>query len=249
MSDNDILIDKSRAKDVKEIMKSLGYEVEAFGKGVHDEYVKKPVCFFEIHRALFNQNEKRLYEYYKDVEARLIKAEGTFERHFSIEDFYVYLLAHDYRHYSDSGTGLRSLLDIYLFWRKNGQRLDMNYTENQLATLGILDFEKQSRGLALRLFSGKELSEREEELLRYYILSGAHGSMLNEMKKQGRWQFFWKNLFLPFDRMTIQYPILRKLPFLLPVCWIMRFFRRLTRTPERIGQKLRYLLLYKEKEE
>ena len=50
MSDVDILIDPSRAGDVREIMERLGFTAESFDRDYHDVYHKPPVCSFEIHR-------------------------------------------------------------------------------------------------------------------------------------------------------------------------------------------------------
>ncbi len=244
MSDNDILIDASRSKDVRKIMISLGFSLEQYGGEMHDEYVKKPVSYFEIHRSLFNHTNGKMYDYYKDVALRLISEESTTARRFSEEDFYVYLIAHEYRHFSESGTGLRSLLDVYVFWRKFGDQLDRDYLEAELEKLDLADFEKQNRELSLRLFSGENLSPQEEERLRYYIISGVYGTVQNKIIKQGRWRYFWSNLFLPYPQMAIQYPVLRKLPFLLPVCWLSRLIRRLVFKPNRILNKLKSLWNY-----
>ena len=114
MADNDILIDASRAEDVKSIMQSLGFTTECFGMSNHDIYHKPPVSNFEIHTALFGlSHEEKIYVYYRDVNSRLIKDEGKrCGWHFTPEDFYVYITAHEYKHFSGGGTGLRSFLDV-----------------------------------------------------------------------------------------------------------------------------------------
>ena len=124
MSDHDILFDASRAEDVRTMMERLGFRAEHFGTGNHDCYYKKPVLNFEMHRALFGpDHDEKLYAYYKDTKNRLI-GDG-WEKHFSPEDFYPYMTAHEYKHYSVSGTGLRSLLDTYVYLKK--EQLDMDY--------------------------------------------------------------------------------------------------------------------------
>ena len=247
MSDNDILIDAGRAGDVKEIMKSIGFAVEQFGKGIHDEYYKQPVSHFEMHRALFFSYDDQLYEYYKDVASRLKQEDGTSARFFSNEDFYIYLIAHEYKHFSGAGTGLRSLLDIYVFWRKFGEELDKSYLEKEFERLGIADFEKKNRSLALRLFSGEELSEQEEELLRYFVLSGVFGNTQNQIAKRGRWRYVLENIFVPYRRMVTEYPFLRRLPFLLPFCWISWLKRQLVKNRKRIFLKLRVIFNLRKK--
>ena len=43
------------------------------------------------------------------------------------EDFYIYLIWHLYNHYTLSGTGLRAVLDVYVFNRKFREKLDFQY--------------------------------------------------------------------------------------------------------------------------
>ena len=79
MSDNDILFDAEKAKDVHEIMASLGYETEIYDEGHRDDYRKLPMYHFEMHRVLFDEKTlpKSLYRYYRDVRRLLIKDSGN----------------------------------------------------------------------------------------------------------------------------------------------------------------------------
>lgn len=155
MADRDILFDDSRAEDVKEIMKGLGFSVENFGAGSHDVYYKEPVSNFEMHRQLFGSvHEPVVYKYYKCIKTRLIKDEGNrFGYHLSPEDTYIYMIAHEHKHYSGGGTGLRSLLDIYVYCRKLGAEMDWEYIAAETAKLGMADFEQRNRRLAEHLLA------------------------------------------------------------------------------------------------
>ena len=122
MSDNDILFDAEKAKDVHEIMVSLGYETEIYDEGHRDDYRKLPMFHFEMHRVLFDEKTlpESLYRYYRDVRRLLIKDSGNhFGYHLSDEDFYLYMIAHEYKHFAWGGTGLRSLLDTYVYLKKH----------------------------------------------------------------------------------------------------------------------------------
>ena len=226
MSDNDILFDASRADEVRTIMEDLGYTTEHFDAGVHDIYYKQPVCNFEMHRALFGTgHEDRLQAYYENVRDRLVKDEGTnFGYHLSPEDFYIYMIVHEHKHYSGGGTGLRSLLDSYVYLRK--VPLDMAYVAGEMEKLGITEFEAANRSLALRLFGGEPLTEEEREMLDYFLSSGTYGTMENSIRKQirekGRRGYFLSRMTLPYDMMTKLYPVLGKVPLLYPFCWTHR---------------------------
>jgi hypothetical protein len=235
MSDNDILFDAGRADDVKAIMEQMDYSVEYFGKGNHDVYHKKPVCNFEMHRALFGEgHEDRLQEYYRNVKDRLVKDEGNrYGFHFTLEDFYIYMTAHEYKHYSGGGTGLRSLLDTYVYLRN--VPMDMSYVEAEVRKLGIDGFEKANRSLALGLFGGGERSEEDREMLEYILSSGTYGTVThrieNDMQKHGwgKFRYMLHRFSVPvsrknkdYDAFASAYPLFYKHKILLPALLIYR---------------------------
>ena len=234
MADNDILFDAARSDDVKGIMERLGYSTEHFGKGVHDSYFKQPVCNFEMHRALFGiGHDDSLQAYYENVKGRMVKDDGnSYGYHLAPEDFYIYIIAHEYKHYSGGGTGLRSLLDTYVYLRR--VPLDMAHVAREIEKLGIGDFEAANRSLALHLFGGEPLTAEEREMLDYVLSSGTYGTMANSIRRQirekGRRGYFLSRMTLPYDMMKQLYPALVKAPALYPLCWAHRlihafFFR------------------------
>ena len=239
MADNDILVDASRAKDVGRIMQKLGFEVKEAGKGHHDEYTKPPVSNFEIHRMLFSGlDSEPCHLYYREMEKRLIPDEdGSFGRHFSTDDLYLYLTAHEYKHYRHGGTGIRSLLDTYVFLRKYGEALDMDYVAAEAEKMGTADYEKKSRELALRLFSGEALTEAEQEMFAYYASCGTYGSyeqkIVNEVHSfggglSGKLRFFLSRLFMPMDKIKYAYPLVYRHKILLPFLFVFRIIKGLT---------------------
>ncbi|MBR5680632.1 MAG: nucleotidyltransferase family protein, partial [Clostridia bacterium] len=167
MADNDILFDAARAGDLRTIMESLGFTTERFGVSAHDIYHKPPLANFEMHRALFNPgSNEAIYSYYLNIRDKMIRDEGTgYGYHLSPEDFYLYMIAHEYKHYAAGGTGLRSLLDTYVYLTKKGDALDWPYIAGELDKLEIAEFEAQNRALAFRLFDGEELTEPDREML------------------------------------------------------------------------------------
>lgn len=108
MSDNDILFDADAWERMEKHMISEGYKAEYVGKG-HDE---------------------RWVEYYSDIKDRLIP-DRTDDRcygyHMSDEDFYIYITSHAYKHYSGSGTGLRTLMDFYAYLNAKGDTFNLDY--------------------------------------------------------------------------------------------------------------------------
>ena len=245
MSDYDVLIDSLRAKDVKAIMEESGFSTEDFGKSNHDIYYKSPVLNFEIHTQLFGFiNNKEIYEYYSDVKSKLIRVRG-FEYHFSPEDCYIYLISHEYKHFCNKGTGLRSLLDIYVYLKNTN--LDMNYVKAETEKLSISEFEQSNRSLALNLFGEKALSDADQEMLDYILSSGAYGTVDNQVENyirkndkniHGTLSYILTRLFIPMNDLKVFHPFVYNHRFLLPFLMIPRFFRAIFIKREQIKQEL-----------
>ena len=237
MSDHDILFDAKCADDVKSIMEGLGFSTEQFGLRNHDIYHKAPVSNFEMHRSLFDpRQEEKLNEYYKDVEKRLL-GDGC-EKHFCPEDFYLYLTAHEYKHYSAEGTGLRSLLDIYVYLQK--VTLDMDYVTAEAEKIGVAEFEAANRSLALQLFSGGALTETNKEMLNYILDSGVNGTWNHRVQNRlsisghGKIHYVLKRFAEPLDRkspiyeeLSHEFPFFYKYKVLLPCLMVYRVFLRM----------------------
>ncbi len=228
MADNDILFDESRRVEVRRIMENLGFTTEHYEQANHDVYYKKPVSNFEMHVYLINgRSNDQLETYYLDVKDRLIKDEGNqYGYHFSVDDFYLFLVAHEYKHYVQGGTGLRSLLDTYVYLKQKGDALNWDYIEMETIKMGVSDFGQLNRKLALNLFDEYPLSEAEQKMLDYILSSGTYGTMENDtnnqIQKNGRLGFFLSRLTLSDEDMKNQYPVLRKAPWLYPLMWVWR---------------------------
>ena len=257
MADNDILYDASKTPEVRTIMEKLGFSTDsAYGRSIHDHYFKPPVCNFEMHRFLFGAgHDEKLVEYYQDVKNRLILNEGSaYGYHFSDEDFYVYMLAHEYKHYSGGGTGLRSVLDTYVYLKKKDQALDWPYISGELEKLGISDFEAQNRSLALHLFDGEILTIQDQVMLDYILSSGTYGTVQNRVRNRiskygnGPWaklKYIFRRLFLPLNVVRASFPMFIKCPILLPFLPVYRVFRGLTVRRDRMRAELRALMEHK----
>ena len=239
MSDVDVLFDASRCEDVRKIMESRGFTTVQYDQGPHDGYHKEPIYCFEMHRSLFGDaHSKPLSEYYGNFENHLLKDDGNgFGYHLSDEDLYVYMIAHEYKHYKLSGTGLRSLLDTYVFLKERGPGMDWQYVDGEISKLGMTDFEKSNRELAERLFSGETLSAENAEMLDYIVYSGTYGTegnrINNLLHEKGRAGYLLSRAFLPYRSMKVIYPVLKKAPVLLPFCWIARWIGALVNKPKR----------------
>ena len=254
MADNDILFDAGRQKQLVEIMKRRGYRVKSYGKCNHDVFMKEPVYNFEMHTGLFEkfsdsawyQYNNIWYHYYKNVKDKLLLDEGTsYCYHFTDEDFYLYMTVHTYKHYRYSGVGIRSLLDSYLYIMKKGSSMNWEYIVQESDAMKMKDFEERSRLLAKKLFSSPvwvpdiELTDKEEEMLSYFINSGTYGTTKNYVENRlretgketgmlrSKVYYVYRRLIPTMTWFEKHEPFFAKHKILIPFFLIYRFFRRL----------------------
>ena len=251
MADCDVLIDPVYREKTREIMERLGYETKHFGgKSCHDVYHKEPVYNFELHVGLFStMHREKFYEYYKDpVKFLRWNEETPLRRYFDPEDLYVYMMAHEYKHYALGGSGIRSLCDVYVFNRKFRGTLDRVYINQQLDKLEIRDFAGTNEMLADKLFSMKdELDEEEEKMLEYMLSSGTYGTMSHRVEnsienlgggKKGRRRYLRNRIFMPLKEVEVQYPFYYRHKVLLPVLPIHRGVKALIKRPKAIKREI-----------
>lgn len=247
MSDNDILFDYSFSEEIRNYMESQGYKTMSFGKGTHDTYEKEPVYNFELHGALYKEAfQSEWAEYYSEIKKKLIQnSESSYGYHFTDEDFYVYILSHAYKHYDGGGTGIRTLLDFYVYLKEKHQSLNFTYIEQECVVLGIAEFEYQSRKLCEKVFAAEMLdkieyldeilSDEEKELLIYFFTSGVYGTIeqgvKNSVKKLreqneglSKIRYIWKRLFPDVKVMETYYLHIYKHKLFLPLGYMYRLW-------------------------
>lgn len=264
MADNDILIEAECQMLVKDIMVSLGFEAVSVGKRNHDVYEKPPIYNFEMHTSLFSAGYlSEWHEYYKQMKGRLIKDEkNAYGYHFSDEDFYVYMMAHAYKHYDGSGTGLRTLVDTYVYLSVKGDSMNWDYIYGQAQKLGIVDYVKDSNALAQRLFLEplqtdklfELLSEKEQEQLAFYAGAGTYGNLKISVEKsfqkiqQGdraiwvaKCRYLWNRLCPDRDWFQKNKPFVYRHKWMIPFYLCFRLVRGILRSSKSIGVELKII--------
>ncbi len=260
MSDNDILFDASRRQDVFAMMKARGYQAKSLEVGSHDVYQKPPVYNFEMHTRLFGEeHDPALHAYYRDAE-RLLLPDGVsqFGRRLSDDEFYIYMTAHAFKHFSGGGTGLRALTDTYVYLAKRGDALDFAHVERALELLGAAEFERGCRALAQKLLAQPEavfeaeLTRGEAELLSFLWSSGTYGRMETSVTRKlekltdggqitrgAKVKYVLRRVF-PDRKFYDQFsPFCRKHPWGIPFYWAFRLVRGVALRGGRIAGELR----------
>lgn len=140
-----------------------------------------------------------------------------------------HLIAHAAYHFLHGGCGIRPFADLYLYRRQ------VTYDERELDALleeaGLVAFADASFRLAAYWFGeGEEDADGLFLSMRDFLLGGgiygtrAQSIAVENSARGGRVGFLFRRLFPPLRRISVRYPVLKKHPWLLPFCYVRRFF-------------------------
>lgn len=227
--DIDILVheeDVQRATD--SVTKLLGYEEK--GRGKHDvQILSTENIYVELHFSLLEDDASysmskvlnTAWEHAAPVE------NGSFRYEFDNAMFYFYHIAHMAKHFIRGGCGIKPFLDLWFM--KKHKDYGTQETQQLLKKGNLTDFAKAAEKLSEVWFSGEE-HNRVTRLMEEFIFNGGcFGSretrMLSEQQKSGgRKKYLLSRIFVPYDELKGQYPIIKKHKILTPICEICRIF-------------------------
>ena len=238
MCDLDIMFKEEQSDDVQRVLVSLDYVPQELG-GNPEVYFKKPIMNIEMHKRIYRDDTGHFDTTWERVSLQK-NCRHTYKM--TWEDYYIYMIAHLYKHFIGGGTGVRYVCDTELFLRRFGETIDRDYVDNQLQKSGILEFEQKLRALCRVWFHGAPADDALTAFSHKLLFCGVFGtperSEENQTKKTvqampgktlraKRMWYILSLLFPPLAVMRDVYPALRKAPFLLPVFWAVRGVQKL----------------------
>ncbi len=269
MADNDILFDSQYRREMKKIMVDRGYQVSIYNHSNHDVYLREPVYNFEMHVDLFAPSESYDFEsYFADAFDVARKNEGSsYGYSMTDEYFYLYLKAHEYKHWVHGGTGLRALIDTYVYLKAKQDSMNHEYLDSQLERLNILSYERMTRDLALKIFDpdfaesnllGDKLSAAEIKELDNFLFYGTYGTVAKKISDDldktvtednnhfgGKIKYLIARLFPPVEFYRVYAPFAYKHKWLIPFVVIKRILAMIFLRPKASLSKLGMILKYK----
>ena len=242
MCDLDVLLREMDSEKMRQWMEVRGYEAVRSKQTFHDEYIKPPYMYVELHHELidkFNLQppeiawlDRMTPSFWQD--SALVDGKKH-EYQLSDELFYIHHISHFYKHFTRMGVGIRPVIDLYFLLTQKGDTLDWNYIDKQLKELHLYDFSEKMKMISWACFrENQPLDEQTMLVVRYLTGSGLYGDQLiRESLSIANDQYGSKNVavrmlkrcFLPLERMKDQYSCLYRYPILLPVCWLRRIAR------------------------
>ena len=235
MADVDILVKIDDLKNAGSALKEIGYVTDTLG-GNHDTYTKKPYMHIEVHRALIDEYYEKLNAYFADIwnSNRIYHLDNDYHYYLRDEDFYIFFICHASKHFSNGGTGFRTIIDVYIYLKEKKETLDLVYIDQELEKIGLLMFNNIIKDSVDYVFYHIKKDNIDDvlEFLAYVIDSGTYGSTSNSatigvIDDGGSGKYIIKRLFPPFSSMKRRNPILKKIPILLPWFYFTRLLKGL----------------------
>lgn len=229
--DIDILVkEKDKQRFIKTLINEYGYRNDAVW--FHDvSLYSTSEVHVEVHFSI--------EEFLDNIDKELCNAwehttlkEGLYGYDFDAEFFIFYFIAHAYNHFVKGGCGARTILDFWLL--KNKFKYDEAKLNIMLERCSIKKFYDTIKDVANVWFEGGEGTQLITNTSEYIINGGVYGVqsayIISMQKTGGKFKYYFKRLFLPYKEMCVTYHCLKKLPFLLPFCWVIRWFGLLNKT-------------------
>jgi hypothetical protein len=240
IADYDILFDINDIDSIKNIFKQNGYK---FKKNDDQQYhfVKAPFMYIEMHRSLLKKDNKNYSLLENQLEKAKVRDGYSYSKEMTLEDYYIYMLLHSAKHFSQGGIGIRMIADEYVFYKKYSDQLNQKYLSEQFEKLGITLFEKRLRDISLKWFSPDssitDFDDVEEFILMSMTLGRVDVAVMSEMerrrvntktgRKKSRFVNFISSLFPNKTYMANKYSFVEKMPILLPYSWACMWCRRI----------------------
>ncbi len=158
---------------------------------------------------------------------------GKSEHRFSPDYFAYHIISHMCSHFIRGGCGVKPFIDLWLLKKNN--LFDIQKTRALCENSQIHIFFDAVLNLLEVWFEGKEHTETTRAMQDFVFGGGAYGTKDNRTavgtakKNSGRFKYAFSRLFMPRKQLSRLYPILKKHPWLLPVCQVRRWFRTLLR--------------------
>ena len=203
------------------------------GKGDHDISLYSPngvhleLHYLAVDEGRMPEAQKVLADIWTDAKPMPGK-----QCHYVMSDemFYFYHIAHMAKHFNIGGCGIRPFLDM---WIMNHQMHYCREMREKLLQQGaMLQFETAAEKLSEMWFSGVEMDVLSKKLESFILEGGVYGTTkslvtVSQSRKGNKVKYMLSRIFLPYQRLKYQYPILQKHRWLTPVYQVVRWCKLL----------------------
>ena len=230
MSDIDILVDKENLETIRKLMQDNGFKYSQSVYPDPDVFTKAAGVSFEVHNTLVTLNKQTGFDEFFADPWSMAECDGLCYR-LTPENEYIYILVHMYGHFHLGGSGVRGILDLYLY-RKNNN-IDFEVVQDAFEKCGIKQFADNIHMLMEVWFEGKPGNKLTDELGEFIMTSGTYGTRerynmrvydSNRSTLENVGKIAKREIFLSKDKIVSRYPWAEN-SLLLPAAYTHRIYR------------------------
>ena len=229
--DLDILVHESDLEKADEILqKSLNYR--KISQGIHHISYSFGDIKIELHFDLIEKHQAKNSHKIAEKVWDYARVKDGFKHQYILDNSFIYFyhIAHCAAHFEAGGCGIKPLLDLYILKRNIPYETDE--IKGLLSKSGLTKFEKYLSELSDVWFSEKEHNSVTEVMEKFIIDGEIAGTeeqnlLLKKYRSGGKAGYVFSRLFVHSKELKNDYPVLKKIPILLPFFAIFRWFKLL----------------------
>lgn len=262
--DIDFAIRREDRKKCNDLLCHSGYKLLEDWEPVYSYEMN--VDHYEVHTELLDSNLNNNYDY-QSYFRDFWKHSACVDRHtYTLNPGFhlLYLLMHLAKHLYSSGAGIRMYLDIAFYIRKYRQQIDWEHFQSEVQTLKLTRFVntvftavQEWFDIASPIPLEKPDSDFLDRFLTFTLNGGVFGfedksfamTQLRKNTSEGsvsRIKTLLNRAFPPVRNMEARYTYLQTKPWLLPVAWVHRFFKKKRNTADYFYESKEILMTNKE---
>lgn len=234
-ADIDILVDESDLeKAASVITDDIG--IKNTFKGSHDWGFKSDDgIYVELHFKLIEDDNKEGINRHKWSAKALLNVwehchladDKQYRYEMNYEYLYYYHIAHMAKHFENGGCGVKPFIDLWLINNK------LTFDKGKLIKeSGLYKFEQTVLNVVDYWFNNSQSDELVRNIENFVFNGGSYGNKENyvavqQTKTGGKLKYAINRIFLPYDFLKVQFPILNKHKWLIPFCQVARWYKRI----------------------
>lgn len=212
--DIDIVV-KENLDSACKLLEKSGYK--CITKTPQEYSYEKNDIVVDLHRTYMEEKDS-LEEIFKD--AKILNQE------LDINYKYLYLLIHCMKHMIYGQLEYRFFVDLFYL----RQLIDKNVVNDLLEKCNMTLFDSRVNHYLDYLLNDKNddiVNDIDDFILQYAFDYGNKNRVLINSQNKSGFKYIISRLFIPYDKMCYEYPILKKNKILLPIFYIVRLFKPL----------------------
>jgi hypothetical protein len=253
-SDTDIYVGTRQIESAEKIFDKCGFTVYARSPMEHHTVCKHPIGgSIDLHLTFHDDCfEEKFFKGYTEITEQSIsyQIDEYFFNSLGATDNAIFLFLHWIKHFLSCGTGIRQIMDFFLFWKNNVDNIDVSKFHKMLVDLGFCELYAASAHIAVKYMQFNEsevesfdfkaddffvnwllldieqggvFGKLEQRKLTFYYLFSNDGIPYIDETNSSRYLKMYLKTF-QYSYLSRKYPYLSKSKLLLPAAYVNRVY-------------------------